>query len=589
MAAYTSSQSGNWSSSSTWGGAGVPASGDTATIGAHIVTVTSSTSVGTSPNDNTTKVVDLISASSSLIINTGVTLTIKGNLGGAHNASVTLNAGSGLLFDASASGGTPVYTWVNVGFCRLSINGTSNSRCTLGAVSGQTYSIGQNYTLLNVTYTDFTRVLGSFSVSSVDGVVSNCTFNGCGKIFMSASSGSTQNYVFNNNIFTGSTATEAFQNSVDASYTSGLREMIGNVFDKAVTYNAKNFNIRGNYFGSGMTCISTKDWTNYRLNFSVHNGGINSGNGARYTGSVDRSYFVVDNTIGNPHFLAPEAKNGVDTEYRQNIFEAHAPDLIDSGDVLLVQAGAISAGRKVVGRNNISIPNSYPSAGVMSGSLLTLYNADINAVTEFYNNTNNLDSSSISLNLGMLDTAEAGTGFAGQVAAFKSNIGWSSNPNEGHLVIRLSGNVKDIVTPANADYNWRENLLTGNNGRGYNDSAANNTMFTAGDTSAAGVDIHQGSGACNFLAPTRNIQAWATARNYGDGSFNAGLTALQTSTESRVADLINYIFEGFKPTNSAMRNAAHNGGCVGAANFHKSTRTFTKSNIFSKAVSKFGV
>ena len=37
-ATFTSSQNGNWSSASTWGGAGVPGAGDTATVN-HTVTL----------------------------------------------------------------------------------------------------------------------------------------------------------------------------------------------------------------------------------------------------------------------------------------------------------------------------------------------------------------------------------------------------------------------------------------------------------------------------------------------------------------------------------------------------------------------
>src|SRR5205085_10778356 len=39
-ATFTATQSGNWSSASTWGGAGVPGAGDTATVnGGHVVTL----------------------------------------------------------------------------------------------------------------------------------------------------------------------------------------------------------------------------------------------------------------------------------------------------------------------------------------------------------------------------------------------------------------------------------------------------------------------------------------------------------------------------------------------------------------------
>jgi len=46
-ATFTPSQSGNWSSASTWGGAGVPGSGDTATITSFTVTLDVNATVAT--------------------------------------------------------------------------------------------------------------------------------------------------------------------------------------------------------------------------------------------------------------------------------------------------------------------------------------------------------------------------------------------------------------------------------------------------------------------------------------------------------------------------------------------------------------
>src|SRR5207237_4202530 len=47
-ATFSSSQTGNWSSASTWGGAGVPGAGDTATVnGGHVVTLDTAVTVAT--------------------------------------------------------------------------------------------------------------------------------------------------------------------------------------------------------------------------------------------------------------------------------------------------------------------------------------------------------------------------------------------------------------------------------------------------------------------------------------------------------------------------------------------------------------
>ena len=82
MAAYTSTTTGNWSSTATWGGSGPPGTGDTATIAnGTTVTVDVNTTVG-----NSTSAVGpaiTINGSSStigtLIVATGVTLTLQGH------------------------------------------------------------------------------------------------------------------------------------------------------------------------------------------------------------------------------------------------------------------------------------------------------------------------------------------------------------------------------------------------------------------------------------------------------------------------------------------------------------------------------
>src|ERR1041384_401337 len=128
MAAFTSSQSGNWNSAATWGGAGVPGAGDTVSIGAHTITISDTRIIGTSPNNNTTKVIDITSGSGVLIVNGA--LTLRGNLGMVNGSTLQLGAGGSIIWDATASGGFPVYCIVNSGFCKLSVNGTSGAHCS---------------------------------------------------------------------------------------------------------------------------------------------------------------------------------------------------------------------------------------------------------------------------------------------------------------------------------------------------------------------------------------------------------------------------------------------------------------------------
>lgn len=102
MAAYTSTTSGNWTQSATWGGAGVPGDGDTVTIATGTtVTVDQNTTVGTNPADQTTMVVTINSPTGKLMIGSGITLTVKGNV--YANAGASNNIQSGIVWSAGSN------------------------------------------------------------------------------------------------------------------------------------------------------------------------------------------------------------------------------------------------------------------------------------------------------------------------------------------------------------------------------------------------------------------------------------------------------------------------------------------------------
>lgn len=582
MAAFTAKATGNWSSSgqTTWNEVGVPGDGDTVTIGAFTITVDVNTTIGNSPNNATSKVLDKTSSTGSLIVGTGVTLTVKGNLGGVNGATYQLNAGAQIIFDAAASGGTPTYCMVNVGFCKLICNGTSGSRCGISAVSGRVFSIAQSYTQFDVTYTDITRAAaGTITISSsVAFSVTFCTFTACNLLTVS-SSGTTVNFIITDNTWV---STAGSSGSVSLSFsgakTSGTRSFLRNITDGYITHNAVGFDFQFNTMLGGLTCVAGRTWSSFRNNFVRQNGSLNGGNGALLTGSVSRSYFVVDNATGNPHFIAPSALLGLDNTVDQCVFESQAPDLIDTGDCVLCNSANCSS-TKVVIKNCIAIPTGYSGSSVQSGQLLTVFSASIanntSNKTEVLRNTVNQNQTTLG-GVGKraaIAFAEGTVGFADQISQLKSNLAWAAVAGDGYLAERISGTVDGIITASGANYNWLHNIATDNNGRGYRDRAnsPSQDLWTSGnadggDAAAAGVDNNQGTGDPQFVDSTRNIAAWSNARGYGSTYAN-GITALQTSMSTRIPDLIQYVFEGYKPQNASCRTAAHDGACVGAANF----------------------
>jgi hypothetical protein len=198
MAAYTSSQTGNWSSASTWGGAGVPGNGDTATVN-NAVTVDVNTIVGTSPSDQTTIVLQ-INNPGTLTIATGVSLTVRGNAGGHDTSStskMTLNAGAILEFDASQATTTTTQYNFNIesgvagaanGF-KLICNGTSGSPCTVRSNAGGGNALftfdgaTDNGGRITATHTNFLRIASSTAIANWVGPAysfDHCIFNACG-------------------------------------------------------------------------------------------------------------------------------------------------------------------------------------------------------------------------------------------------------------------------------------------------------------------------------------------------------------------------------------------------------------------------
>lgn len=584
MALRTSSQSGNWSSSTTWGGAAPPGAGDTASIGAHTVTVDVPTTVGTSPNNNTTKVVDITSGSGILIVNS--TFTIRGNLGMVNGSTLTLGAGGSMIWDATASGGFPVYTIVNAGFCHLNSTASSGSHFSMSApVGGYTFGLLQNYSLLQISYCDFTRAAASVLTmgAAVGASIQHCTFTACGVIEL-VSFATNQDFFVNFNTFSSSGA-DSFKltlNSVPT--TTNPRECIGNSFDAAFTYSSYGVVGRANYFGGGIDGVGDHPWGSLRDCLIQGT----RADGQVLDGTIERNYFT-SYTNPNPHFVECRA-NVQNVIFSQNVIESHDADTSDFGDILLPVNDRFTPPFKWIVKNNLALRNSFAPTG--SGTLITLYaTGTTDTVTEHTRNTVNVDNpaSGAFARRSAFATSEAGASGAGNIAILKSNLVWGTSPGQGYLAERVNTfpAALDVITPGNADYNWVYNLSAGNNQRSYHDQPTGAPLFTAGDAVAAGVDTHQGSGDPQFYDRSRNIAAWAAERGYGS-TYADGLSAMRAAP-SRVADLVNYVFEGFRCGNPATRNAAHDGGCVGAANFYKASRSFSRITSHRAALSKFGL
>lgn len=598
MTAYVSNKTGNWSDPTMWTPNGTPGSGDTISIGAHTCTVDSSRTIGTSPNDNTTKVIDITNGAGRLSVGVGVTLTVLGNRGGVHTATFEQLAGSSVVFDASASGGTPIYKDISGGALTYLFSGSSGSRCSLSAVSGQTFALCGAWVDFTANYANFTRCstpgATNAAFGSVGTSIQHCQYDNCANINITQSS-ATLDFIFSYNQITNSTdAADSFKFILDTSLSSGRRAISYNASDKQFNNLAKDVSeFRNNALG-GISCFTggvTTFLTAPVDNFFGSTLNLNGGDGMKLVGNWDGLYVAREGTGGNPHYLAPYAIDGADATYQRVIFESQMPDLIDTGDCFLCKAPNTAGGKKIIAKNCIMLPSGYTGDTVMSGQMFTGYSPTATAndsLFESYRGTGNVTDTTV-VGVGpraMFAFSEGASGAAGNVPALKSNLAWSSASNQGRFAERISGTTLDVITAS--DYNWLWNVSAGDNLRGYEDHGGNGTLWTAGDAVAAGIDTHQGSGDPGFVDSTRNVAKWCAARGYGAATYAAGKAALQADP-TRVTDLIRYVFEGFKPTNAAMRNAAHDGGCVGAANWHKTRTTTNAAAIYAAAATKFGV
>lgn len=585
MALRTSSQTGNWNDTATWGGAAVPVAGDTVSIGAHTVTVSDTRIVGTSPNNSTTAVIDMTSVSSVLIVSGS--LAVRGNLGMVSGSTLTLGAGGSVLWDASASGGTPVYKLINAGFCKLNANGSSGSHCVMSAPVGFTFDLTQNYSTLQLAYCDFTRVAASILTTGAGvGVsVQRCTFTLCGVIEL-VSFQTNQDFIFNYNKFDSSGA-DSFKLTWNAvPTTANPRECIGNSFDGAFTYSSYGVTGRWNYFGGGVDGVGDHPWASLRLNFIYGT----RADGQVLDGLIERNY-LSSSTNPNPHFVECRA-NVADVIFSQNIIESHDADTSDFGDILLPVNDRFTSPFKWLVENNLALRNSFAPTG--SGTLITLYATGTGSDVRMacYRNTVNVDNpaSGAFARRSAFATSEAGASGVDNIADLLSNLVWGTSPGQGYLGERVNNfpAALDVITVANADYNWTHNLSAGNNQRFYHDQSSGAPLWTAGDAVAAGVDTHQGTGDPQFYDGTRNLAGWAVERGYGS-TYADGLAAVRADP-TRVSDLVAFVFDGFRCGNSATRNAAHDGGCVGAANFYKSSRTFSQTTShYIAAQTKFAL
>ncbi len=633
MAARTSTQAGNWSDTATWGGNPVPGNGDTATIN-HVVTVDVDTTVGTSP-DNTTTFVVTVNNNGQVLIPTGITLTVRGNVilnpSSVIGVNLQINGSGRLFFDGSVVGTSRRYLLQFSLRGRARLTGTDDTnRATIEAnpASG-IFQFALNGSAPNLDIWSFATVnrAGDATLHFAGGGAAptpnlagsgesiswtDVTLNDCGRMAFTASDpGSlTLTNVINNSAFKSRTdggGNESQGVHINCSSGSGVVANIDNcVFDTGVYLQGSQFMAVENcYFGYGVRNATGNTGLSSVANNFIANRFFQS---RLWYGSFLDCYWF--------HYTADSLNYFIGQFIPTSGADEITDIVLDFGNTSPTEPDGLAI---------VNLPTSthynvervfflLDSAGVASGAWFNVYPSPDNVGTCSFNHNTIATTGGHALKVGERPAA------VGMLTAYKSNLVWTptGETGGGKISRHVLSSTQDIVSAANADYNWGWNLAAGSDGNGYTGSPGPN-LFSTGTP-----DVNGGTGDPGFVDTTRNLirfdidylgnsaaTAWADATAYAVGDvvsasdadyfdgetinwrcILAHTSAAANSTNgkpgdvsgfrtnwepmsmyrlredtSRIEELLDWVRAGYAVTNPSLEDAGHDGVTIGAGVF----------------------
>jgi hypothetical protein len=595
MAAITSAQSGNWSATSTWTGGVVPGDGDTATLN-HDVTVDIDTTIGTSGVAGTIAVTQATGVT--VTVAAGKKLYVRGDYqcGGATNGATVfkLEAGAGYYFDGSVSGAAYRFVlggrhYANPGVKFLA-TGASGSRCvvtSLGTAKGY-FSTGSwvESSAFDCAYTDFSDVydptdkrliaegIGMHNSGSETGrkfSFTNCKFSNYGQIRVASA--------INTNIikFQYCNFSSYIDNAsaTDAIFLYGTNtDSGGNHVFKDNAVDGKVQIARGRSYGTVSGCVfQRRVYNSYEDGVATFDSNFSSmlygtGTGLTDITNYDSGRVSSDVTITDNYFHQRDG-SAIDVHTIQlgngasgtinatgNIWENGASNVTtytDEGALLMIT----SSGWTMNAKNNLVLKDAGTHG---SGRLIAALPASGGPYT-FVMNVDHNTGAYVSGPL--IKTGEGYSGHAGMFGSLKSNlVVGRGNTLRGVLADHANATKPvGILTDAIVDKNNIYSAYTGSNGVGYDEY---NAADQVGDTDTY-VDPQ-------FVDATRKLKTWdAYLGGPGtDAHAIAELAKLNTADhDSRytVENLVAWVKAGFAPTNTALKDAGHDGVTIGAIEY----------------------
>lgn len=591
MAAFTTTQAGDWSDGATWVGGVAPnlAGGDTATVD-HAVEV------------DVNAIIDGLTINANLTVADDVSLTLAGNCT-QGDAEFILGSGSGLIFDCTAAD----RKWLqgtddNQLNCYVKSVATANPGDVIGKplqTTGGNHSyitkIGSNHcwfdggdegtsSIVNTTGWDLAYCevsdIGTSDGTMASGLnqfgnqhlkISYCTFDNCATWWLNHAvtwnADSNMDWIQEYCRWTNSPAGSANCRSVVGGTGSGTLRFGRNVYDKQITLGLSTaFTIEGCIFREcpAMNGAQHDLFSNCLVRIGINDHTLSP------RGNMLDCYMLADhrdpadpvngtNDVGNPHFIQSGAGawtfDGLVFEYTRQL-------LIDGGDGIfgsqmtsgtIIRCLVIPSPTDGYASTNITNPVE-PGFNDMALEHNTIAGRTAHLTLIEYDVSDNTRYRSVKSNL----LASPITAVDLEKAAFIYDIGVDETENV------------DTIDPAEFTHNYIHNPVSyinptndddfpGHRGR-YSAEPAGPTIVTTGEGFATGPA---------FVDPTRCFENWAVfmdAAGSGDSQIEkitAGLDLLSTDPTLVASSLIPWVRAGFAPTNTDLRDG-HDGQTIGA-------------------------
>jgi hypothetical protein len=416
----TTQSSGNWSDGTTWVGGVAPLSGETAIIAAgHEVTVTSNAEIGNSPADQTTLVLDI---QGRLLVNPGVTFTIKGNWRqtAASGSNGLFSVAGHLRIDGTASGikykGTVGNEWFST--AKLVFAGTPENRASCASLgTGTTNGWISRGTQggngrVEADHCDFTAI-GDATTTAIDATTvdnaahliafRNCNFTRCGRV-VAALTGTQSRIECRDSIWTDSLNAASMR--VDSVVGTATRVIDNCRFDKRFDAAATGLSITNCLFAGNYTFFANSLPT-------VHEYNASDGNATGGPPNPTNCYFYDSSNNINPHSYPIVTTSNVNATGL--VFDCPAGT---GGDHII----GGTAGFTQTIRNCLIVPSA---SGQSSGKLVSMVAGVGNFVIE-HNTTTVADLPAANAEDGIVNIGETEPGMSGTISSLRSNLAWST-------------------------------------------------------------------------------------------------------------------------------------------------------------------